>query len=415
MNLKKNKNADFVKSSHHVRFAVQSAFTITLIIGCLNTISVAAEAPAGFDNGSNGFVLQGDFNNDKVLFEKRHTVAGGLGPVYNAQSCADCHTNPITGGSSQVTVLRAGIYDGKQFTNPPGGQVIHDRATHPSLQSVVSDKWNVRSLRLSSNVLGAGFIEAIDDRTLKAIAQKQPQQSKGKIKGQVVMADLVEVPGAKRVGRFGWKSQHASLLSFNAEAFRSEMGITNALFPTENTANGRSVTKYDTMVDPENNGWEVALITEFVRATKVPPRDLKLAASKEAMAGAKLFSKVGCDICHTATLTTAPSGTLVNAGTFTVPAALASKTIHPYSDFLLHDIGTGDGIVQSGGLSTRSKMRTAPLWGLRTRTRLLHDGSALTIEDSIKRHKGESTVVTQQFNNLNTLQKKQLLVFLGSL
>jgi len=180
------------------------------------------------------------------------------------------------------------------------------------------------------------------------------------------MADVIEVSGAKRIGRFGWKSQHASLLSFNAEAFRSEMGITNALFPTENTANGRSVAEFGTMADPENNGWEVALLTEFVRATKAPPRDAELAATEDAVSGERIFGQIGCGICHTATITTAPIDTVINAGTFKVPPALGDKTIHPYSDFLLHGIGTGDGIVQNGGQARRNRLRTALLWGLRT-------------------------------------------------
>lgn len=378
-------------------------------------VCLADEAPTGFDGLSNGFILQGDYDHDKELFEKRHTVAGGLGPVFNAQSCAECHANPVAGGGSQVSVLRAGTFDGKKFLEPPGGTVIHDRATDASLQSKVSDAWNVRTLRLSTNTLGGGFVEAIADETLLKIAKRQPQQSNGEIHGQAVMVDLIEVPGAQRVGRFGWKSQHASLLSFNAEAFRSEMGITNSLFPSENTANGRAVEEFDTMADPENNGWEVALLTEFVRATKAPPRDAALAADADAVAGEQVFEQTGCGICHTSTITTAPVDTLVNAGTFKVPAALGDKTIHPYSDFLLHDIGSGDGIVQNGGPSSRNKLRTAPLWGLRTRSRLLHDGSALTVQQAVKRHQGEAATVMEQFKALSAVEKQQLFKFLDSL
>ncbi|MDO9105378.1 MAG: di-heme oxidoredictase family protein [Methylovulum sp.] len=379
------------------------------------SVSQATEAPAGFDGLTNGFILQGDYDNDKELFKERRTIANGLGPVFNAESCAECHANPTTGGSSQVSALRAGIFNGKKFIEPPGGSVIHDRATDASLQSTVSDEWNVRAVRLSSNTLGGGFVEAIADETLREIAKHQNEQSNGEIHGQVVMVDVVEVPGAKRVGRFGWKSQHASLLSFNAEAFRSEMGITNALFPTENTANGRSVAEFDTMADPENNGWGVALLTEFVRATKAPPRDSDLAVTEEALSGEHLFEDIGCGLCHTATITTAPIDTVINAGTFKVPSALGDKTIHPFSDFLLHDIGTGDGIVQNGGQSTRNKLRTAPLWGLRTRSRLLHDGSALTPLQAINRHQGESATVTKQFKALSAMEKSQLLKFLESL
>lgn len=389
---------------------------LLIILASIQTaVSQATEAPAGFDGLTNGFLRQGDFEQDKELFEERRTIANGLGPVFNAQSCAECHTNPVTGGSSQVSALRAGIFDGKKFIEPPGGSVIHDRATDASLQSKVSDKWNVKTSRLSSNTLGGGFVEAIADDTLREIAKRQSQQSNGEIHGQVVMVDVIEVPGAKRVGRFGWKSQHASLLSFNAEAFRSEMGITNALFPTENTANGRSVAEFDTMADPENNGWGVALLTEFVRATKAPPRDSTLAVTEEALSGEQLFEEIGCGLCHTATITTAPVGTVINAGTFKVPPALGDKTIHPFSDFLLHDVGTGDGIVQNGGQSTRNKLRTAPLWGLRTRSRLLHDGSALTPLQAIKRHQGESATVITQFKELTATEKSQLLKFLESL
>lgn len=389
---------------------------LLIILASIQTaVSQATEAPAGFDGLTNGFLRQGDFEQDKELFEERRTIANGLGPVFNAQSCAECHTNPVTGGSSQVSALRAGIFDGKKFIEPPGGSVIHDRATDASLQSKVSDKWNVKTSRLSTNTLGSGFVEAIGDDTLREIAKRQSQQSNGEIHGQVVMVDVIEVPGAKRVGRFGWKSQHASLLSFNAEAFRSEMGITNALFPTENTANGRSVAEFDTMADPENNGWGVALLTEFVRATKAPPRDSTLAVTEEALSGEQLFEEIGCGLCHTATITTVPVGTVINAGTFKVPPALGDKTIHPYSDFLLHDVGTGDGIVQNGGQSTRNKLRTAPLWGLRTRSRLLHDGSALTPLQAIKRHQGESATVITQFKELTATEKSQLLKFLESL
>ncbi len=392
--------------------------SLIFLIGiAMVSTSQATEAPTGFDGLTNGLILQGDYDHDKELFEERRTIANGLGPVFNAQSCVECHANPTAGGSSQVSALRAGTFDGKKFIEPLGGSVIHDRATDASIQSTLSDKWNIKTLRLSSNTLGGGFVEAIADDTLRAIAKRQPKQSNGEIHGQVIVVDVIEVPGAKRVGRFGWKNQHASLLSFNAEAFRSEMGITNALFPSESetTAKGHSVAEFDSMADPENNGWEVALITEFVRATKAPSRDQDAAVTEEVKSGERIFEEIGCAICHTTTITTAPTDTMINAGTFKVPPALGNMTIHPYSDFLLHDIGTGDGIVQNGGQSTRNKLRTAPLWGLRTRSRLLHDGSALTSLQAIERHQGESTTVTKQFNALTATEKSQLLKFLNSL
>jgi len=106
---------------------------------------------------------------------------------------------------------------------------------------------------------------------------------------------------------------------------------------------------------------------------------------------------------------------VINCGAFTVPAALGNKVIHPFGDFLLHNVGTGDGIVQNGGQSTRNKLRTPPLWGVRTRGRLMHDGQTLNRNEAILRHAGEATGVINNYRNLTTSQKNQLIRFLNSL
>ncbi|MFO1417688.1 MAG: di-heme oxidoredictase family protein [Methylotetracoccus sp.] len=376
---------------------------------------IAEDAPAGFDGKSNGVASTEEFFQGKLNFETSHTRSAGLGPVYNALSCVDCHQNPTTGGNSEVNVLRAGTFDGHRFRAPPDGSLIHERAVDARIQPRAADSWNVRSLRLSMSTLGDGFVEAIEDDTLREIAARQIHESGGEVKGHTVMAPVLEAPGTKRIGRFGWKDQHASLLSFNAEAYRDEIGVTSELAPTESTSNGRSVAAYDPLPDPENRRFFVESLTVFNRSTKVPPRDLELANTAEALAGEKLFASIGCGICHVATIETAPTGTPINGGTFIVPAALGGKTIHPYGDYLLHDIGTGDGIVQTGGQETRNKIRTAPLWGLRTRIRLLHDGSVLTPREAIARHGGESGRVTTRFDGLSAAQQRQLIAFLRSL
>ena len=133
--------------------------------------------------------------------------------------------------------------------------------------------------------------------------------------------------------------------------------------------------------------------TDFMRASMAPPRDAELAATADAQAGQQLFNQIRCSVCHVPTITTWPAGTPVNWGTFVVPEALGSKDIHPYSDFLLHDIGTGDGIQQNGPAETRVKVRTAPLWGVRTHTRLMHDGDSRTFMEAIMRHGGEADYV----------------------
>ena len=167
---------------------------------------------------------------------------------------------------------------------------------------------------------------------------------------------------------------------------------------------------------PDNLGLaDIDHFAEFVRGTKAPPRNAELAAGADAQAGQVLFQRIGCNVCHVQTITTAPPGTPINGGTFAVPAALGSKIIHPYGDFLLHDIGTGDGIVQTGPQDTANKLRTAPLWGLRMRPRFMHDLGSLTLESAIERHKGEAEDVTERFFDLTEAQKQQLFTFLNSL
>ncbi len=377
-----------------------------------------AEAPAGFDNLTNGASDQAQFDANLETFNEREGIAQGLGPVYNAQSCAECHQNPVTGAISQITEVRAGHFDGVNFIDHVGGSLINDRAIDASIQERVLGGNEVRTFRTSLNTLGDGFVEAIDSNTLVAISNNQPAG----MRGQVIQVPVGEAGGLTRVGRFGWKNQHASLLSFSADAYLNEMGITSPLQPTENTSNGRSVAAFDNVPDPEDpaqpgfpNGVDVQAFTDFMRATKVPPRDADLAATPDAQQGSALFNQVGCNACHVPSITPAPPGTVINRGAFTVPDALGNKRIRPFGDFLLHNVGTGDGIVQNGGQSTRNKLRTAPLWGMRTRGRLMHDGETLNRNEAILRHAGEATSVINSYRNLSTNQKNQLITFLNSL
>lgn len=376
----------------------------------------ATEAQAGFDNQSNGMVDQATFDADRAVFEERDTIEKGLGPVYNAQSCAECHQNPVTGSSSQVTVMRAGHRDqAGNFVEAPGGSLINDRAIHYSLQEHISNSENMRTFRASLSTLGDGFVEAIDDATLIAIANGQAHDTGGVIAGQVIRVPLLEAPGQTRVGRFGWKNQHASLLSFSADAYLNEIGITNRLLPDENTSMGRSVQAFDGVADPEDVDNDIDAFTRFMRATQVPPRDASLADTSDARDGAEAFNQIGCAICHVQTIVTAPAGRVINGGTFTIPPELGNKVIHPYSDFLLHDVGTGDGIVQNGGQGTANKLRTPPLWGLHVRARLMHDAATLTIDDAVRRHAGEARDVIAKYIAMKKARRTRLITFLQSL
>ena len=395
----------------------------------------ATEAVAGYNTPlnnnqagavSNGFTTNATFATDEGVFMEEEDIGVGLGPVYNARSCVDCHATPNVGGTSQVTELRVGHTDASgNFVNPtisindgansiPNRSLVNDRAICPQAQERVPGTETVAALRATTNVLGDGFVEAIDSNTLLAIANNQPGQSGGQIAGQFIQVPVAEANGALRGGRFGWKNQQASLLSFAADAYVNEQGVTSRLQPTDTT------TVCKTTTDPEDQPGSDGLadidhFARFMRATQVPPRDTALAATSDAQTGANLFNAIGCNICHVTSITTAPAGTVINGGAFTVPAALGNKVIHPYSDFLLHDVGTGDGIVQNGGQSTANKMRTSPLWGLRTKSRLMHDLLSLTRNNAILSHGGEATFVINNYRSLSTTQKNQLITFLQTL
>jgi CxxC motif-containing protein (DUF1111 family) len=378
----------------------------------------APEAPTGFDNLTNGFTTQAQFDADRNVFDERETNDDGLGPLYNAQSCGECHQNPVSGGISQITELRAGHFNGITFVDHPGGSLINDRAIDANIQERVLGGNEVRTFRTSLNTLGDGFIEAIDSNVLAGIAVTQPAGQAGTF----IQVPVNEAGNAVRGARFGWKNQHASLLSFSADAYLNEMGITSPLQPNENTRNGVSVAAFDDVADPEDPavagapfGADVTTFARFMRATKAPPRDAALAATADAIAGSNLFNSVGCAICHVRNFTTVPAGTVINNGAFTVPAAIGNKTIHPFSDFLLHNVGTGDGIVQNGGQGTRNQMHTPALWGMRTRDRLMHDGETLTRNEAILRHAGQATAIINAYNALSDTQKNQLITFLNSL
>jgi CxxC motif-containing protein (DUF1111 family) len=427
------------------------------VVGCTLALVSAAtqfpDTPTGFDIKTNGMVDDATHQADQVKFEEVEELREGLGPLYNAQSCRECHQTPVSGGASQVTELRVG-HQGKdgRFSTPDipiahgaevitGRSLVNDRAICPNeafpdkeIQERVPETETIRTFRLSLNLLGDGFVEAIADQTLVDLSKQQCKSSHGKICGQILYVPIVEAPGQMGVGRFGWKDQHASLLSFAGDAYLNEMGITNRLQPNEVTNLCNIASEPNDTPGPDGLS-DIDHFARFIRATKAPARDAQLASNADAKKGLGLFGKIGCAMCHIETLTTAPAGTKINGGTFTIPAALGSSTLHPYSDFLMHDVGTGDGILQAtrehyghqvfqqmseylskqNFESSRNKIRTAPLWGVRLRPRLMHDGASLTILDAIERHRGEASHVTQHFEKLKRPEQEAILEFLKSL
>ena len=371
----------------------------------------------------------GRFEDNKFIFSERETIADGLGPTYNDVGCVECHQSVDVGAFSQTMEFRAGHITNGAFVDAPGGQLIHARGTDSDIVEHISTAENVKAFRVTTSTLGDGFVECIANSTLENNVAAQPLAQRGTL----TSVPVTEANNALRHGRFGWKAQQASLLSFAGDAYLNEMGITNKFDgfggrsssaadagTHENpasTADGvidvTFPSAFDPVQDPEDDGNDVLAFADFMAATRAPGRQNPIPAA--ATRGDSLFTSVGCDVCHTRTFTTAAPGTSINGGAFAVPAALGNKIIHPFSDFALHDIGTGDGIVQNAGQSSANQMRTAPLWGIRARNRLMHEGLNVTIFDSIQLHAGQATTARNNFNALTAAQRNDLIAFVLSL
>jgi len=367
------------------------------------------------------------FNTGKTEgFNHSFTPAEGLGPIMNDVSCSHCHANPAAGGASGQFVIRFGIapsgpnpFDPLDGTGPSGLNLGGSLKQATSIDSPACDEQiptvaggfpvdaNIEIHRFTPPTFGAGLVEAINDADILYWQSHPPHPW---ITGYAHMVQPLEDPfGPLRVGRFGWKAQVATVLSFSGDASLNEQGITNDLVMTENAPNGDAakLAACDLVPEPEDvpdsfGFRRIDRMTDFQRFLGVAPQ-----TPKSGMTGEALFISVGCADCHVATAYTTK--------TVGVEAALAGKQIKPYSDFLLHDIGTGDGIVQ--GAATGNVFRTSPLWGVGTRVTfgLLHDGRGLGLSDTINQHLGEASTSRSAFQALSAADQQKVVDFLSSL
>lgn len=363
------------------------------------------------DECTNPPVASRSFRDNKAIFEEREEVDEGLGPTYNDVGCVSCHQAPVTGHISQINEFRAGRVVNGVFQAPPGGQtLIQDRGIDAEAQERINTGLNVHEFRSTRTVLGDGFVEAIANGTLQNNVNAQPSGQRGQLRTVAVL----ERAGQTRIGRFGHKSQHASLVSFSADAYLNEMGITSSLLPNENNILGESAAPFDEVADPEDeDNVDVEAFAAFMRALRVPGRG---PINSDVNAGQNLFNAIGCAVCHTPQFTTAPAGTIINGGAFIVPVALGNKIIRPFSDFALHNIGTSGGIGAEPGVNDRFATTTIALWGVRTKHRFMMQGNQHTIFDAIQVHGGQASNARNNFNfGLNNTQKNQLIAFVLSL
>lgn len=346
------------------------------------------------------------FDAGKEDFLEVESPEDGLGPAFNGRSCAECHAAPAIGGVGNQSVTRAGRLDQGRFEAPEGGSLIH-KFSNPDhrCQAQITPRANVIATRIAIPIFGDGLIEAIPEETIQALADN-PQNADG-IRGR---AAHVQDPATntRRIGRFGWKAQQATLLGFSGDAYLFEMGITNDLFPTE-AASGippERLAACDAVADPEDKRDPITgrrAIDNFANFMRFLAPPSRLPRTQESGAGEQLFQSIGCAACHRQVLQTGPN---------TNPA-LDRRPVALYSDLLLHDIGTGDGIAQAD--AGPNEFRTPPLWGLRFRRQLLHDGSALTYGAAIDKHSGEASRVRERFRALSDRDRGNLFAFLSTL
>jgi CxxC motif-containing protein (DUF1111 family) len=384
--------------------------------------------------------LQAVFTTGQTNFQEVENVAQGLGPRFNSTSCSSCHIHPAVGGTSpssnpQVAfansqnrlppfITASGPVREVRFIKNPDGSPdggVHDlftiagRSDTPSgcnlNQSDFSNTSNI-IFRIPTPTFGLGLIEAIQDSTL---VTNVAQSASGRLG---ISGTLNHNGNDGTITRFGWKAQNKSLLLFAGEAYNVEMGITNLIFNTERdettdcspTAPANSIFSIGGLVDQAVFD-DITNFANFMRFLAPPARG---PIDNSVVQGSNQFFNIGCANCHTPTFKT---------GASPFPA-LANQTIHPYSDFALHNMGPGLADQVSQGAAAGDQFRSAPLWGLGQRLFFLHDGRETDLMRVIANHASqansqfqasEANQVIQNFRNLSDSDQQAILNFLRSL
>ena len=332
----------------------------------------------------------------------------GLGPAFNGAGCSACHNSPAIGGISPVAEVRAGRLDEEGKFHVLGGGTLYHLFSIPNheCQPKIPPEANVISRRIPIPLFGAGLVEAIRDETLLALEDPDDLDNDGISGRAAVITDIAT--GRERIGRFGWKAQHATLLAFSGDAYRNEMGITSDLFPNE-VAPGvdpAALELCDLRPDPEDErdpSTGLRGIDNFESFMKFLAPVERGPIDETVQRGEILFESAGCASCHVPVLMTGPNSNPL----------YDQKAVPLYSDLLLHAVGTGDNIEQEA--AAPDEIRTPALWGLRLRRPFLHDGSASTPEEAILRHGEEAEAVRVRFEELTPDDRSALLAFLNSL
>lgn len=423
------------------------AAAATLLSGC-----GAGDFDEGHDIGSSEDLLIGDhlsgittadFEEAKAAFTTVETIDDGLGPIFNEAACGNCHSQGAVGGAGAQIERRFGRFDdGKfnpleneggslrqlfslgTFTNAEGTECTVPVEVEPA-DATVHDVG-----RLTTPLFGLGLVDTISDATLQNLAAAERGTTNGVVNFvNVILPDPKDPSqsiGSRRAGRFGWKAGVPNLVQFAADAYVNEMGIT-----TDHCINGTRVTAFSNESKPNgvavepgcddnrpglDDGFgecaagqteiqdDVAEFTKFMTFLAPPPR-----GPGATTQGQILFTSVLCIGCHTPQTFRTPANP-----TNGVPANFG---FNPFSDFLVHDMGSlGDRIGNAGDSeAVTRRIRTAPLWGVRFRPNLLHDGRATNIRDAILAHAGQAQTSVTLFRLLPSAQKTALINYVNSL
>jgi CxxC motif-containing protein (DUF1111 family) len=357
----------------------------------------------GLDNGELGRFQRGD-----VQFQRGFSIVEGLGPLFNNRACASCHSGDGRGDVANVLVR---FSRGSDLLEAEGGPQIQDHAIPGATPETLPAGVEV-SRRLPPPAFGMGLIEAIPAADL--LAREDPADADGDgISGRAnrvtppsyVPADEPGGGTGPQVGRFGRKAQVSSLLQQVVEAYHQDMGLTSPFRPAEHAPSPAGV---DAAGDPEIGESEVRAVMDYVRMLAAPAPGAWTDARRR---GETLFTAARCGACHVPQQRT---------GAHAI-AAVANRTIAPYSDFLLHDLGDALADGRPDGAADGREWRTAPLWGLSVaraflggRLVLLHDGRATSVDEAIRLHGGEAAAARDAYVALPQSDRAALVDFVES-
>ena len=345
------------------------------------------------------------FQEGQELFEHPFRPREGLGPIFNARACVACHKRPTVGGHGP------GYRSNLRFTEGPDdttGILFHSRAILGMSVDPLPDA-SPLSKRRPTTLLGLGLVEAIPKEAILAYADPDDNNGDG-IRGRAAIQN-------GQILRFGSQAHVGGLFDFVAEALREELGLTSPLPGFESEPENPALPKRIQIPQPNVSMDTVQKIVDFVALLAPPPRGEVLMDQGEVTYGEHLFREAGCVWCHVPSYRTREEPIAGKSGPSPeVWAALVNQEVHPYSDFLLHDLGPAldDGVAL--GASKTSEFKTPALWGLRFRQHLLmHDGRANNIEQAILYHGGEAASSRIYVLGLSRRDRVALLAFLKSL